>query len=57
MTEDEMVGWYHKLNGHESEQALDMVKNREACLTCYSPWGCKESDKTEKLNNSLLDLP
>ena len=52
-----MVGWYHRLNGHEFEQALDVVKNREACLTCYSPWGCEESDKTEQLNNSLLDLP
>ena len=30
MTEDEMVGWHHRLNGHEFEQALEMVKDREA---------------------------
>ena len=30
MTEDEMVGWHHQLNGHEFEQALEMVKDREA---------------------------
>ena len=29
MTEDEMVGWYHGLNGHESDQTLEMVKDRE----------------------------
>ena len=29
MTEDEMVGWHHQLNGHEFEQAPDMVKDRE----------------------------
>ena len=30
MTEDEMVGWHHRLNGHEFEQTLEMVKDREA---------------------------
>ena len=31
MTEDEMAGWHHRINGHESEQTLEMVKPREAC--------------------------
>ena len=30
MTEDEMVGWHHQLNGHEFDQTLEMVKDREA---------------------------
>ena len=48
-TEDEMVGWHHWLTGHESEQAL---KVGDGCggLTCFSPWGFKESDTTEQLN-------
>ena len=33
MTEDEMVGWHHRLNGHEFEQALEFVMDTEACLT------------------------
>ena len=45
MTEDDMVGWYHRLNGHEFEQALG-VGDGQAGLVCCSPWGCKESDKT-----------
>ena len=49
MTEDEMVGWYHQLDGHEFEQALG-VGNGWGSLACYSPWGCKESDTTEWLN-------
>ena len=47
-TENEMVGWYHQLNGHESEQALG-VGDGQVSLACCSPWGCKESDKTEQL--------
>ena len=46
MTEDEMVGWHCRLNGHEFEQALG-VGNRQGSLVCCSPWGCKESDTTE----------
>ena len=42
-----MVGWHHRLNGHEFEQTL-RVKDREACC---SPRGLKESDMTEPLNN------
>ena len=46
MTEDEMVGWHHRLNGHESEQALGDGKGLGS-LECCSPWGHKESDMTE----------
>ena len=49
MTEDEMVGWHHQLNGHEFEQALG-VGAGQGGLACCSPWGCKESDMTERLN-------
>ena len=47
--EDEVVGWHHQLNGHEFEQALG-VGDRQRSLVCCSPWGCKESDMTERLN-------
>ena len=49
MTEDEVVGWQHQLNGHESEQA-PWVGDRQGSLACCSPWGHKESDTTEQLN-------
>ena len=49
MTEDEMVGWPHQLNGHEFEQALG-VGDGQGGLVCCSPWGHKESDTTEQLN-------
>ena len=49
MTEDEMAGWHHQLNGHEFEQALG-VGDGQGSLVCCSPWGCKESDTTERLN-------
>ena len=48
MTEDEMVGWYHQLDGHEFEQALG-VGDIQGSLLCCSPWGCKELDMEEKL--------
>ena len=48
MTEDEMAGWHHWLNGHEFEQAL-VVDDRQGSLVCCSPWGHKESDTTEWL--------
>ena len=47
MTEDEMVGWHHQLNGYEFEQAPGVG---QGSLECCSPWGCKESDMTERLN-------
>ena len=49
-TEDEMVGWHHQLNGHEFEQAPG-VGDGQGSLACCSPWGCKEWDMTEQLNN------
>ena len=49
MTEDEIVGWHHQLNGLEFEQDLG-VDEGQGSLMCCSPWGCKESDTTEWLN-------
>ena len=49
MTESEMVGWYHQLNGHEFEQALG-DGDGQGGLVCCSPWGCKELHTTERLN-------
>ena len=51
MTEDEMVGWPHGLNGHEFEQTLGDGEGQGSMLCC-SPWGCKELDTTEQLNNN-----
>ena len=47
MTEDEMVGGHHQLNGHEFEQALRDGEG-QGSLTCCSPWGRKELDTTEQ---------
>ena len=49
MTEDEMVGWHHQLDGHESEKALG-VGDGQGILACYSPRGRKELDMTERLD-------
>ena len=46
MTEDEMVGWHHGLNGHEFEQAPGDSEG-QGSLVCCSPWGCRESDMTQ----------
>ena len=46
MTENEMVGWHHGLNGHESEQAL-VDDEEQGSLTCCGPWGHKELDMAE----------
>ena len=51
MTEDEMVGWHHRFDGHEFEQAPRDGEEQRS-LVCCSPWGCKESDMTEQLNNN-----
>ena len=48
-TEDEMVGWHHRLNGHEFEQALE-DSDGQGGLVCCDSWGHKESDMTERLN-------
>ena len=52
MTEDEMVGWHHQLNGHEFEQTPGNSEGQGSLVHC-SPWGCKESDRTEQLNNNI----
>ena len=52
-TEDEMVGWYQWLNGHESKYALG-VSDVQGGLVCCSPWVGKESDTTEWLNWTAL---
>ena len=49
MTEDEMVGWHHRLDGYEFEQALG-VGDAQGGLACCSPWGHKELDITEQWN-------
>ena len=52
-TENEMGGWHHWLNGHEFEQALGDGEG-QGSLVCWSPWGHKESDMTERLCNNTL---
>ena len=49
MTEDEMVGWRHRLNGHEFESALE-VGDGQGGLACCSPWGHKMLEMTVQLN-------
>ena len=49
-TEEEMVGWHHRLNGHEFEQTLGDSEG-QGSLVCCSLWGHKESDRTERLSN------
>ena len=51
MTEDEMVGWYHRLDGREFEQAPG-DGDGQGSLECCRPRGHKESDRTEQLNNN-----
>ena len=54
MTEDEIVGWYPWLSGHESEQTLGDSEG-QGSLVCCSPWICKESDMTEQLKQTELN--
>ena len=49
VTEDEMVGWHHRLSGHEFEQTLGDSEG-QGSLACCSPWGCKELDTIARLN-------
>ena len=51
MTEDEMVGWHHRFSGQEFEQA-PANGEEQGTLECCSPWGHKELDLTERLNNT-----
>ena len=46
MTEDEMVGWHHQLDGHEFGQAPGIGDGQGSLAFC-SPWGCKDSDTSE----------
>ena len=47
-----MIGWHHQLNGHELEQALGDGEGQGSLANC-SPWGRKELDTTERLNNNV----
>ena len=49
MTENDLVGWHHRLDGHESDLALG-VGDGQGSQACCSPWGRKELDMTERLN-------
>ena len=51
VTENDLVGWYHQLNGHESEQTPGDSEG-QGSLVCCSPWGCKDLDTTERLNSN-----
>ena len=53
MTENGMVGWHHQLNGHEFEQ-IPGDGEGQGSLSCFSPWGHKELDATERLNNKTV---
>ena len=50
VTENEVVGWHHRLNRHECEQVLGDGEG-QGVLACCSPWGHKELDVTERLNS------
>ena len=54
-TEDEMVWWHHQLDGHEFEKALG-VGDGQGRLVCCSLWGRKESDTTEQLNWTEMEI-
>ena len=56
MTKDEVVGWHHRHDGHEFEQAPEIGDGQGSILVCYSPWSCKESDATEQLSLSFTLL-
>ena len=49
MTEDEMAGWHHRLDGHEFECTLG-IGDGQGGLECWDSWGRKESNMTERLN-------
>ena len=56
MTEDEMVGWDHRFDGHEFEQAPQVGDGQGSLASCY-PRGLKESDTTEQLNRLIMIIP
>ena len=51
MTEDEMIGWHHQLNGQEFDQTPGDSEGQRLLVYC-SPWGHKESDMTRRLNDT-----
>ena len=53
MTEDEMVGWHHQLNGHESSKLWEVVKDRKAWCAASLGWE-RVIDTTEELNNKMV---
>ena len=55
MTEEEMVGWHHQLNGHEFGQALGDGEE-QGSLVCCSPWGHKELDVTEQQHRLIIRI-
>ena len=55
MTEGELLKWHHRLDRHEFEQALGDCEG-QGSLMCCSPWGFKESDMTEQLNNNFTEV-
>ena len=56
MTEDEMAGWHHRLDGRDSEWTLG-VGDGQGGLACCDSWGRKESDTTKRLNWTELTNP
>ena len=54
MAEDEMVGWHHLFNGHEFEKTPGEGEG-QGSLACCNPWGCKELNTTEQLNNNTIN--
>ena len=55
MTDDEMVGWYHRLNGHESEQAPG-VGDGQGSLACCSPWGYRVGHNSVSEQQQILPV-
>ena len=55
VTEDEMVGWHHRLREHEFKQTLGDTEGQGSLVCCCS-WGHRESDMTELLNNNNFVL-
>ena len=53
VTENDIVEWHHWLNGHESEQTVGDSEGQGSLVGC-SPWGCKELDMNEQLNNTII---
>ena len=50
-----MLGWHYRLNGHEFQQALG-AGDAQGSLACFSPWGRKELDMTEQLNQTEFNI-